>query len=114
MHIFTNVYLQIGLSKVKFFVLDEVDRMLDIGFKNDIESITKELGLPPPGARQTLLFSATIPEEVQKIANQMLHEYVFVTVGCIGGASLDIQQFIYNVTVEAKRSRLLQLIEEGG
>lgn len=64
----------VDLSKVSFFVLDEADRMLDMGFFDDIMQIVKQL----PSQRQTILFSATMPSEIQKLASSLLHNPVEV------------------------------------
>ncbi len=66
-------HIQLGyvdLSKVSFFVLDEADRMLDMGFSDDIMQIVKLL----PKERQTIMFSATMPEKIQQLAKTILHE----------------------------------------
>lgn len=60
----------VDLSRVSFFILDEADRMLDMGFFDDIMQIVKEL----PAERQTLLFSATMPPKIQQLANQILKD----------------------------------------
>ncbi len=60
----------IDLSQVKYFILDEADRMLDMGFYDDIMNIVKRL----PKKRQTLLFSATMPKEIRKLAKKILHK----------------------------------------
>ena len=65
----------VDLSKVSFFILDEADRMLDMGFYNDIMTIAKQL----PAERQTMLFSATMPEEIRKLAKNILKDPVQVT-----------------------------------
>lgn len=65
----------IDLSKVSFFILDEADRMLDMGFYNDIMTIAKQL----PKKRQTMLFSATMPEEIRKLAADLLTDPVHIT-----------------------------------
>ena len=65
----------VDLSKVSFFILDEADRMLDMGFYNDIMTIAKQL----PANRQTMLFSATMPEEIRKLAKNILNDPVQVT-----------------------------------
>ena len=65
----------VDLSKVSFFILDEADRMLDMGFYNDIMTIAKQL----PSNRQTMLFSATMPEEIRKLAGNLLSNPVQVT-----------------------------------
>lgn len=66
----------VDLSRVSFFVLDEADRMLDMGFSEDILQIAKNL----PGERQTLLFSATMPPKIQKLAESILHNPVEVKI----------------------------------
>ena len=65
----------IDLSKVSFFILDEADRMLDMGFYNDIMTIAKQL----PKERQTMLFSATMPDEIRKLASDLLTDPLQVT-----------------------------------
>lgn len=70
-------HLQMGyvdLSKVSFFILDEADRMLDMGFYDDIMQIVRQL----PDDRQTLLFSATMPPKIQQLASKILHDPVEV------------------------------------
>lgn len=62
----------VDLSKVSFFVLDEADRMLDMGFSEDIMRIAKEL----PDNRQTIMFSATMPDKIQKLAKSIMHDPV--------------------------------------
>jgi superfamily II DNA/RNA helicase len=66
----------IDLSHVAFFVLDEADRMLDMGFYDDIMKIVKML----PEERQTIMFSATMPENIQKLAHNILHDPVEVKI----------------------------------
>ena len=65
----------IDLSKVSFFILDEADRMLDMGFFNDIMTIAKQL----PKERQTMLFSATMPEEIRRLAGEILNDPLQIT-----------------------------------
>lgn len=60
--------LQIGLSKVRYFVLDEADRMLDMGFEPDMRRLVDSLGMPSKENRQTLMFSATYPDDIQRSA----------------------------------------------
>ena len=65
----------IDLSKVSFFILDEADRMLDMGFYSDIMTIAKQL----PKERQTMLFSATMPEEIRRLASEILNDPLQIT-----------------------------------
>lgn len=65
----------IDLSRVSFFILDEADRMLDMGFYNDIMTIAKQL----PKERQTMLFSATMPQEIRRLASNILTNPVHIT-----------------------------------
>ncbi|CAF2903123.1 unnamed protein product [Rotaria sp. Silwood2] len=103
---------RVSLRKVKYFVLDEADRMLDTGFEPDIRKL-EDLGLPPKDERFTSMFSATFPNEVQQLAKHFLREnYVFLAVGIPGGANEDIAQTIEEVPHSRKKDRLFQLLEE--
>jgi len=57
---------QVSLSKLRYLVLDEADRMLDMGFEPDMRKLVGSPGIPPKEERQTLMFSATFPEEIQR------------------------------------------------
>ncbi|CAF3633797.1 unnamed protein product [Rotaria socialis] len=103
---------RISLKKVKYFVLDEADRMLDTGFEPDIRKL-EDLGLPPKEDRCTSMFSATFPTEVQQLAKHFLrNDYVFLAVGTLGGANEDITQCIEEVPQGQKKDRLFQLLEQ--
>lgn len=56
---------KISLKLVRYLALDEADRMLDMGFEPQIRKIVQQMDMPPPGSRQTMLFSATFPTEIQ-------------------------------------------------
>lgn len=60
--------MQVGLSKLRYLVLDEADRMLDMGFEPDMRRLVGSPGMPPKEDRQTLLFSATYPLDIQRSA----------------------------------------------
>jgi len=60
--------LQIGLTKLRYLVLDEADRMLDMGFEPDMRRLVGSPGMPSKENRQTLMFSATYPEDIQRSA----------------------------------------------
>lgn len=56
---------RVSLARIKYLALDEADRMLDMGFEREIRKIVEKMHMPPPGIRQTLLFSATFPNDIQ-------------------------------------------------
>ena len=65
-----TTHWQILLNNIKTLILDEADRMLDMGFEPEMRKIVSEFEMPAAGERQTLMFSATFPEEIQKLASQ--------------------------------------------
>lgn len=94
--------------------MDEADRMLDMGFLPSMKQIVSELGMPPKSERQTLMFSATFPEEVQRLAREILDDYIFITIGRVGGANFDIEQIVLQVDQMSKRDRLVSILNEQG
>jgi len=105
--------LQISLAKVRYLIFDEADRMLDLGFLPKMRQLVGEADMPGRGERQALMFSATFPEEVQRLAQEILGEnYLFLVVGRVGGANLDIEQTVYNVDSLSKREKVLSLLNE--
>jgi len=81
---------KISLYICKFTVLDEADRMLDLGFEPQIQEILE--GFDMPNERQTMMFSATFPVEIQKLAQNYLTNYVFLAVGRVGSTAESITQ----------------------
>src|SRR5690606_35250994 len=83
----------ISLKKIEYLVLDEADRMLDMGFVHDIKKIIKLL----PERRQNLLFSATIPDSIKGLANSILHEPEYVAVTPVSSTVETITQAVFPV-----------------
>jgi ATP-dependent RNA helicase RhlE len=90
----------VDFSRVDTFVLDEADRMMDMGFWPDVRRIAQTL--PPPEKRQTLLFSATMPDEVMKLLGEVVRAAKYVQVGSAGGPARSITHEIENVPAAQK------------
>ena len=93
---------KIQLGNINFLVFDEADEMLNMGFKDDIETILKET----PENRRTLLFSATMPAEIQRIAKQYMHDYQEITVGVRNSGTENVEHIYY---ISQARQRYLVL-----
>ncbi|KAM3849518.1 putative ATP-dependent RNA helicase DDX4 [Diretmus argenteus] len=106
---------KIGLSKLRYLVLDEADRMLDMGFEPDMRRLVGSPGMPSKEERQTLMFSATYPEDIQRMAADFLKtDYLFLAVGVVGGACSDVEQTFLQVTKFSKREQLLEILKITG
>lgn len=99
----------INLSHVDFLILDEADRMLDMGFINDIKKVLAIL----PKQRQNLLFSATYSEEIKKLSDRLLNSPTLIEVARRNTASETVKQAIYHVDKTRKRELLTHLINDG-
>lgn len=98
----------INLHHVSFFVLDEADRMLDMGMVNDVKKIISQL----PSIRQNLLFSATMPAEIMKLIDTILQDPVKIAVTPISSTVDVIDQTVYYVDKKEKRKLLIHLLKE--
>ncbi|KAH8074485.1 helicase [Aureococcus anophagefferens] len=108
---------RVTLSACRFLVLDEADRMLDMGFEPQIRRIVCQEDMPQTGARQTFMFSATFPREMQILAGDFLDNYIFLTVGRVGSACKDVTQRFQFVDGRDKPDALMRYIsslEESG
>nr|QOW95195.1 vasa [Ptychodera flava] len=104
---------KVGLSKIKYLVLDEADRMLDMGFEPVIRRLVGSPNMPNKGERQTLMFSATFPEEIQRLAGDFLNDYVYLTVGRVGGTTPDIEQTVLQLDSQyAKKDKLIEILSD--
>ncbi len=98
---------RVDLKNVHTFVLDEADRMLDMGFRPQIEGVLREL----PGKRQTMLFSATMPHGVHDLASRITKDAVWVEAAPSGTKAEGITELVYSVKPEMKPDLLLRLLE---
>ncbi|CCE61957.1 hypothetical protein TPHA_0B02850 [Tetrapisispora phaffii CBS 4417] len=101
---------RVSLANVKYLVLDEADRMLDMGFEPQIRHIVDGCDMPDANNRQTLMFSATFPDDIQHLARDFLNDYIFLSVGRVGSTSENITQRILYVEDMDKKSALLDLL----
>ncbi len=99
---------ELNLSAVSCFVLDEADRMLDLGFIKDIRRIVSAL----PQQRQSCLFSATMPREVSSLAESLLREPVRVEIERKEETAPKIEQFVHHLPQSGKQSLLLSLLQD--
>jgi ATP-dependent RNA helicase RhlE len=97
----------VSLKDIEIFVLDEADRMLDMGFIHDVKKLLVAL----PKKRQSLFFSATMPPEIVKLANTILHEPAKVEVTPVSSTADTIKQFIYFVDKGNKNALLVDILK---
>ena len=97
-----------SLRHVEFFVLDEVDQMLDLGFHRQIRRVAREL----PKARQNLFFSATMPQEIRGLANELLRDPVEVAVTPVAKTADRVEQTTFLVDAAKKKDLLIELFAD--
>jgi ATP-dependent RNA helicase RhlE len=98
----------VNLNAIKYFILDEADRMLDMGFIHDIKRIISKL----PAKRQTILFSATMPTEIESLASSLLINPVKVTVTPVSSTVETINQSVFQVKRSNKLPLLLDILND--
>lgn len=96
------------LGGIEMFILDEADRMLDMGFINDVRKVIAKL----PEKKQTLFFSATMPPEIQRLSQMLLHQPVKVEVTPVSSTAEKIEQCVYFVEKQNKVPLLLHLLKD--
>jgi ATP-dependent RNA helicase DeaD len=97
----------VNLSEASFLVLDEADQMLHIGFLNEVEDIIRET----PKTRQTMLFSATMPEEIRTLANKHMRNPEYIQVEKTQGPAANVKLIAIHTIDRAKQGTLIQLVE---
>lgn len=97
----------ISLSNIEFFVLDEADRMLDMGFVNDIKKVIAKL----PQKKHTMFFSATVAPDIMQLANTLLHNPFKVSVTPVSTPAETVKQTVYHVKKENKRHLLRHVLK---
>ena len=98
----------ISLKHIQLFILDEADRMLDMGFIHDVKKIISAL----PNNRQTLFFSATMPKEIAGLADSILNNPVKVEVTPVSSTAEKIKQAVYSVEKKDKASLLIHVLKD--
>ncbi len=98
----------VNLSTIQFFVLDEADRMLDMGFINDVKKIVQLI----PVKRQTLFFSATMPPAIATLAHTILNQPIKVEVTPVSSTAATVRQSVYYVDKIKKKDLLLHLLKD--
>ena len=97
----------ISLQQIKIFVLDEADRMLDMGFINDVRKIVAKL----PQKRQTLFFSATMPPDIVTLSRSILNNPVTIEITRVSSTAENVEQAVYFVEKADKRALLIHLLK---
>ncbi len=103
---------RISLELIQYLTFDEADRMLDMGFEPQIRQIVEDYGMPGCDTRRTLMFSATFPREIQRLAKDFLDNYIFLTVGRVGSTTDFIKQRVVYAPEREKHENLEKLLPE--
>jgi len=103
----------VKVSNVHTLVLDEADRMLDMGFEAAVREIVNDYDMPKSEApRATMMFSATFPEKCQMLAQDFLFEYIWIAVGTLGGAVDTVEQVLEQVEPGDKFKKLVEILDD--
>jgi len=97
---------RVSFSNIRYLILDEADRMLDMGFEKDIRKIVEQRDMP--AKRQTLMFSATFPKEIRQLAADFLYDYLFLKVGRVGSTTESITQLLKYLKSTDKQAEVVK------
>lgn len=100
------------VTEVNCLVIDEADRMISQGMEEWIRDVVERHGMPTKEVRQTMMFSATFPESIQKLAADYLYEHLWVRVGVVGGAVRTVTQKLERVQIDDKFERLMTILAD--
>lgn len=98
----------VNLNNIEYFILDEADRMLDMGFINDIRKVIEKL----PSKRQSLFFSATMPKNIVDLSNKILNKPKKIEVSAVSSTADTIQQYLYYTNKDTKTDLLLHILKD--
>ncbi|XP_076342179.1 putative ATP-dependent RNA helicase DDX4 [Tachypleus tridentatus] len=105
----------VAFSQVRYLILEEADRMLDMGFVPAVIKMVDDPSMTVKSKHQTLMFSTTFPEEIQRLAAEFLKsDYLFLAVGVVGSANMDVKQNFYQVQQYEKRQKLIEILNNSG
>lgn len=100
----------VTFEDTKYVVLDEADRILDMGFREDVNRLMGHPTMETNATRCMVMFSATFPSEIQKLAGRFLNNYIFIAVGIVGGACATVEQNVLSVPRYQKRTKLMEML----
>lgn len=102
----------ISLKAVKYLIIDEADRILDMGFEPQLNKIVFELDLKPKEQRQNLLFSATFSEDIKILAKKFMNEYYFISTYKDNNANANIKHVLMYSTYDQKYMKLHVILQQ--
>jgi len=102
----------VSFTNTQYLVLDEADRLLDMGFEPEVRSIIEKSEIPPRGVRRTLMFSATYPDEIQEMVKCFMEREIFIRVGTVGSAYRFITQKFIKLRRVDKKDKVIEILEK--